>query len=424
VKEEFKALILAAGKGVRMKSGLPKVLFEANGLPLFWYPVRAAREAGAGEVLAVVGAGGELVQEAFAEENITWVAQKRRLGTGHAVICAREALSGFQGRLVVLCGDAPLVTAETIRLLLRRSAQTDAACTILTSLVEDPTGYGRIVRGEAGVKAIVEEKDAGDEEKAIREINSGTYCFKWPDLDAVLDALSNENAQGEYLLTDAVGLLLSSGRRVEAVQAVAPEEGLGVNTRAQLAAVSKVLRRRVAERLMEEGVTIVDPESAFIDPRAEIGVDTVVNPFVVIEGPVKIGAGCRIGPFTRIRGGSELAGGVALGNFVEVTRSTFGARSRARHLAFVGDAKVDADVNIAAGVITANSDGVKRYVTEIGDGASVGAGTVLVAPCAIEAGGATGSGAVLTRGKAVPPGETWVGVPARKPDKTTRGEDG
>lgn len=410
---DIKALVLAAGKGTRMKSERPKVLFEANGLPLVWYSVTAARKAAAGEVLVVVGTDGQ-VQKAFEGEELTWVVQERRLGTGHAVLSARDALGSFDGLLFVLCGDAPLVSAETLAALAARTAETAAAASVLTAVVNDPTGYGRIVRGQSGIAAIVEEKCANEAEKAIKEINSGTYCFRWRELDGVLDRLSDDNPQGEYLLTDAVALLMEDKKRVEAVPAETAEEALGVNTRAQLAAVSKALRMRTLDRLMADGVTIVDPDTAFIDPRAEIGVDTVINPFVVIEGAVKIGAGCAIGPFTRIRGASAVADGVQLGNFVEVARSTFGRGSRARHLAFVGDGKIGEEANIAAGVATANSDGKAWYTTEIGDGASIGAGTVLVAPCSVAPGGATGAGAVLTRGKRVGEGETWVGVPAKK----------
>ncbi|MCD6405546.1 MAG: NTP transferase domain-containing protein [Planctomycetes bacterium] len=409
-----KALILAAGKGVRMNSERPKVLLEVNGLPLLWYPVCAAKAAGAEEVLVVVGAGREEVQEAFTDDGLTFVIQQEQRGTGHAVISAREALSGFDGYVLVLCGDSPFIESDTLERLVSHTERTGAACTILTSILDDPAGYGRIVRGEMGVREIVEEKCADEAQKAIREINSGTYCFRWRDLDGVLDGLRDENPQGEYLLTDAIGLLIARGSRVEAVVSGDPQEGLGVNTRAQQADASKILRRKVLDRLMAEGVTVVDPVSAFIDPRAEIGPDTVINPFVVIEGPVKIGARCRIGPFTRIRGATRLGEGVHLGNFVEVTRSAVSEGSRALHLAFVGDATVGGDVNIAAGVITANFDGNAHRVTEIGDGASVGAGTVLVAPCRVAAGGRTGAGAVLTRGKTVPSGEIWVGVPAKE----------
>ncbi len=422
--DKLKAVILAAGKGVRMKSDMPKVLFEANGMPLLWYPMRAAAEAGADEIIVVVGAGREHVEEAFGKERVTWALQESQRGTGHAVMCARGALEGFQGCVVVLCGDAPLVRPETIKHLHSRLLETGASCTVLTSNVTDPTGYGRIVRGDSGVSAIVEEKDASDSEKAIREINSGAYCFRWADLDGVLDDLSDQNAQGEYLLTDALALLLEAGRRVEAVVCKDAEEALGVNTRAGLAEVSKVLRERVCRRLMDDGVTIVDPDSAFIDPRAEIGTDTVINPFVVIEGPVRIGMRCRIGPFTHIRGASELGDGVSVGNFVELVRTTLGAGSRARHLSYVGDAKVAGEVNIAAGAITANSDGKMRYLTEIGEGAMVGAGTVLVAPCRVERGAVTGAGAVLTKGKSVPAGSVWVGVPARPLEKGARKSDG
>lgn len=420
---DLKALILAAGKGVRMKSQRPKVLLEANGLPLLWYVVEAARGAGAGEVVAVVGAGREMVREAFREGGLSWVHQARQLGTGHAVMCARDELAGFEGHLLVLCGDAPLVRAETLGRLFEAAKTREASCVVLTSIVDDPTGYGRIVRGDDGIRAIIEEKAADEATRKIVEINSGTYCFRWRDLDAVLDSLSDENAQGEFLLTDAVALLIEGGKRVAALVSDEASEGLGVNTRAQLAVVSKALRLRVSEKWMAEGVTIVDPDSAFIDPRAEIGPDTVINPFVVIEGPVKVGAGCRIGPFTHIRGETELGPGVCLGNFVEVVRSKMGPKARALHLAYVGDATVGEDANLAAGVITANSDGKTRLVTEIGDGASIGAGTILVAPTIVESEGATGAGAVVAGNKVVPRGETWVGVPAAKLEKSGK-DDG
>lgn len=397
-----------------MKSDRPKVLLEANGLPLLWYSVRAAREAGAGEVVVVVGAGREEVEAAFEGDGLTWALQEEQRGTGHAVRCAREALSGFDGELLVLCGDSPLVRASTLGALVERTRESGAGATILTSIVDEPAGYGRIVRGGRGVERIVEERDADSGTKAIKEINSGTYCFKWPELDAVLDELSDDNAQGELLLTDCVALLIARGARVEALASDDASEGLGVNSREQLAAVSKALRNRVARRWMDEGVTIVDPDTAFIDERAEIGRDTTINPFVVIEGPVKIGAGCRIGPFTHIRGETELAEGVHLGNFVEVKKSTLGDKSRARHLAFIGDAIVGSDVNLAAGVITANSDGRTVHVTKIGDGASIAAGTVLVAPTEVSAQGATGAGAVVLKNANVQAGEIWAGVPARK----------
>jgi bifunctional UDP-N-acetylglucosamine pyrophosphorylase/glucosamine-1-phosphate N-acetyltransferase len=414
---EARALVLAAGMGTRMKSDRPKVLFEAGGLPLLWYPLQAAREAGATGTVVVVGAGRELVQGEFADAGLDWAVQSEQRGTGHAVMCAREALAGFDGFVLVLCGDSPLVRAETLRQLIDEAESTGASCVMLTSIVEEPTGYGRIVRGAAGVQRIVEEKCATPEEKKICEVNSGTYCFRWGDLAEVLDRLSDDNAQGEYLLTDAIALLADDSKRLGAVVSKDADEGLGVNTRGQLAAAAKKLRLRVCERLMAEGVTIVDPDTAFIDPRAEIGVDTVINPFVVISGAVKIGGGCRIGPFTHVRGDSRLADGVSLGNFVEVTRSTIGKESRARHLAYVGDATVGDDVNIAAGVITANSDGKTSHATEIGDGASIGAGTVLIAPCRVDDGGATGSGAIVTRNAKVPSGEVWVGVPARALDR-------
>jgi len=414
---KLKALILAAGKGVRMRSERPKVLFQANGLPLLHYPIEAARRAGCDQLLVIVGAGRQEVTDAFRAQGLTFIVQEPQLGTGHAAKCARPALEGFDGYVFVLCGDAPLVRGETLHRLYEHTLESGAVCTVLTCLLDDPSGYGRIIRGAAGVERIVEEKDADDAQKAVREINSGTYCFRWADLDAVLDRITPVNRQGEYYLTDAVELFIAVGKRVEALTSPMSDEALGVNSRSQLALVSRALRMRILEHWMSEGVTIVDPATTFIDARAEIGVDTVINPFVVIEGPVRIGSECRIGPFTHIRGETSLADSAVIGNFVEVKESKIGARSRAKHLTFLGDAVVGDDANLAAGVITANSDGKKTYVTRIGDGANVGAGTILVAPTAMARGAATGAGAVVTKNKTVPSGETWAGVPAAKLDR-------
>jgi bifunctional UDP-N-acetylglucosamine pyrophosphorylase/glucosamine-1-phosphate N-acetyltransferase len=411
---QLKAIVLAAGKGVRMKSDRPKVLFEANGLPLLYYPLGAARAAGADRLLVIVGAGRETVEEKFRAPDVTFVVQDKQLGTGHAVKCARAALEGYDGYVFVLCGDAPLIRPETLRRLHETTIGQGAVCSVLTCEFENPTGYGRIIRAASGVERIIEEKDADDAQRAVREVNSGTYCFRWPDLDAVLDRITPVNKQGEYYLTDAVEILISDGKRVEAVLSDTPEEALGVNSRAQLAEVSRALRMRVIAHLMVNGVTVIDPATAYIDCRAQIGPETVIKPFVVIDGAVTIGANCTIGPFTHIRGESQIGDEVALGSFVEVTRSKVGRKARAKHLAFVGDARVGEDANIAAGVITANTDGKKFYVTEIGDGAYVGAGTIIVAPGKVASGGSTGAGAVVTAKSTVPAGETWVGVPARK----------
>jgi len=417
---QLRAIVLAAGKGVRMKSERPKVLFEANGLPLLYYPLEAARSAGAETLIVVVGAGRQAIEERFRAPDVNFVVQEPQLGTGHAVKCARPALQDFDGYVVVLCGDAPLVRGQTLHRLYEHTLESGAVCTILTCLLDNPAGLGRIIRHASGVERIVEEKDADDVQKAVKEINSGTFCFRWADLDAVLDRITPVNRQGEYYLTDAVELLIADGKRVEALVSEFPEEGLAVNSRAQLAVVSRALRMRVIEHWMSEGVTIVDPSSTFIDARAEIGPETTIKPFVVIDGPVTIGSQCVIGPFTHVRGECRLGSEVSLGSFVEVTRSALGSKSRARHLAFVADARVGDDVNIAAGAITANSDGKKVYVTEIGDGAYIGAGTIIVAPGKVAAGGATGAGAVVTKKASVPAGETWVGVPARKLDKGGR----
>lgn len=423
------SIVLAAGQSRRMKSDVPKVLHQALGQPLLGYAVQAARAAGATRVVAVVRPEHEAaVAEALrpivsgasgaATGLLTLAHQAEAKGTAHAVLCGRAALDAsgskvFEGTLLVLLGDAPCVSPTALQALLREHAERKAALSVLTGDAPQPKGYGRIVRGEGGdLAAIVEEKDASDEVRRITEINSGVMAFELPFMWSILEKITPSPKTGELYLTDAIELTRKAGKKTHAVKAAAVEDVLGVNDRAQLAQVTAILRRRINAAHMANGVTIVDPETTFIDARAELEQDVTIEPFTVIEGPCKLARGARVGPFARLRA-STLASRAVIGNFVEVVRSEVGAGARALHLAYLGDARVGADANVGAGAITANFDGVAKHETTIEAGASIGSGTVLVAPARVAAGARTGAGAIVTRGVTVPAGETWVGVPAR-----------
>lgn len=409
------SIVLAAGQSRRMKSDVPKVLHQALGQTLLGYAVQAARAAGATRIVAVV----RPEHEAAAADALrplglmAFAHQTEAKGTAHAVLSGRAALGAFEGTLLVLLGDAPCVSPTALQALLREHAERRAALSVLTGDAPQPKGYGRIVRGPDGdLAAIVEEKDASDEVRKLTEINSGVMAFELPFMWSILEKITPSPKTGELYLTDAIELTRAAGKKTHAVKAAAVEDVLGVNDRAQLAQVTAILRRRINAAHMANGVTIVDPESTFIDARAELEQDVTIEPFTVIEGPCTLARGSRVGPFARLRA-STLASKAVVGNFVEVVRSELGAGARALHLAYLGDARVGADANVGAGAITANFDGVAKHETAIEAGASIGSGTVLVAPARVAAGGRTGAGAVVTRGVTVPAGETWVGVPAR-----------
>lgn len=417
-------MILAAGQSRRMKSDVPKVLHQALGQPLLGYAVQAARSAGATRVVAVV----RPEHEAAAADAlrplgpVTFAHQTEAKGTAHAVLSGKAALASFEGTLLVLLGDAPCVSPAALQTLLREHEERKAALSVLTGDAPQPKGYGRIVRGpddrrsassaSDDLAAIVEEKDATDEQRKITEINSGVMAFELPFMWSILEKITPSPRTGELYLTDAIELTRAAGKKTHAVKAAAVEDVLGVNDRAQLAQVTAILRRRINAAHMANGVTIVDPESTFIDARAELEQDVTVEPFTVIEGPCKLARGARVGPFARLRA-SALAPRAVVGNFVEVVRTEVGEASRALHLTYLGDARVGRDVNVGAGCVTANFDGRAKHETVIEDGASLGSGTLLVAPTRVAAGGVTGAGAVVTANQTVR-GRPWVGVPARE----------
>ncbi|MCR4337222.1 MAG: NTP transferase domain-containing protein, partial [Candidatus Omnitrophica bacterium] len=378
--KDLRTIILAAGKGTRMKSETPKVLHKISGRPLIDYVLEVAKAVGSLKICVVLGHQAEQVREHLGPA-VSTVIQKKLLGTADAVKCAKEFCREYRGDVLILCGDTPLLRKESIRDLLQRHRRQKAACTFLTAVVEDSQGYGRVIRdGEKKVLAIREEGDATFDEKKIREINVGVYCFQSELLFKAVQEIGLNPTKKEFYLTDIIALFVQQGLMIETTQTDTPQEGLGVNTREGLAIVGSFMRENVLKNLMEQGVTIIDPLTTFIDHTVKIGTDTIIKPFTVIEENVKIGKKCLIGPFAHLRPETRIADGVEIGNFAEVSRSSVGEGSIMKHFSFLGDATVGKKVNIGAGVVTANFDGEKKHRTSIGDEAFIGSDSILVAP--------------------------------------------
>ena len=438
--QEMVAVILAAGKGTRMKSALPKVLHAVGGRPMLRHVMTAAEQAGAKRTIVVVGFGGDQVQAKIGAA-AEYVLQAEQLGTGHAMMQVQPVLAGFSGTILLLCGDTPLLTDKTLLALVAAHQQSGAAATVLTAMPADATGYGRILRNESGqVLGIVEQKDATPEQKKIGEINTGIYCFEAAPLFAALAGLTCNNAQREYYLTDVLAILAQAGQQVGAVEVSDFQETLGINSRLQLAEAEAILRRRKLVELMDSGVTVMDPASTFVDATVSVGEDTVLYPFTWLEGETTIGRDCRIGPNSRIadsqlgdavtlhfsyaheckiaegvtvgpyvhlRPDTQLAAGVKVGNFVDIKNSLVGQGSKVPHLSYIGDTDIGSGVNIGSGTITVNYDGKKKHRTHIGDDAFIGCNTNLVAPVSVGAGAYIAAGSTIT--KDVPDGALGVG---------------
>ena len=432
-------VILAAGKGTRMKSALPKVLHKAGGKAMLQHVIDAAHAAGAKRNIVVVGFGGEIVQEAVGTQAEV-VVQQEQLGTGHAVLQTAPLLAKEHGTVMVLCGDTPLLTGGLLKKLYDAHKEAGAKATVLTAIMPDATGYGRIIRTATGtVEKIVEHKDATDAERRVNEVNSGIYCFEKDALFAALAQVTCDNAQGEYYLPDVLGILRQKGEKIWAVAADDYESTLGINSRVQLAGAEKILRRRKNIELMENGVTIMDPDSTFIDADVTVGRDTVIYPFTWLEGETHIGENCTLGPSSRfsdtvmgngvtaqfvyaheceiadgvtmgpyvhIRPNTKLSPKVKIGNFVEVKNSNIGDGTKLPHLSYIGDCDMGAGVNMGCGTITVNYDGKKKYRTVIGDKAFVGCNSNLVAPVTIGDGAYIAAGSTIT--KEVPPSDLAV----------------
>jgi bifunctional UDP-N-acetylglucosamine pyrophosphorylase/glucosamine-1-phosphate N-acetyltransferase len=424
-------VVLAAGLGTRMRSRLSKALHPLAGKPLILHVLDAVMQIGPGKIIVVLGHQAERVQEAMSGYAVEVVHQAEQLGTGHAVRQAAANIEAADGPVVVLCADTPLLTAGTLISLIEAHSRARAGVTVMTARVEDPTGYGRVVRGRSGVQRIVEEKDATAAQKKICEVNTGIYCFEKRFLLTALGGIKNKNAQGEYYLPDTIGLARKKNLKVGAVPCEDPDEAMGINSRFDLSQAEMVLQARTNLRWMLEGVTLHDPASVFIGADVVIGRDTLVYPNVRLEGKTTVGEGCvlypgsritdstlgsgvtikdscvieeskiadtaSVGPFAHLRPGTVLGAGSRIGNFVEVKKSVIGEGSKANHLSYLGDAIIGTDVNIGAGVITCNYDGFKKHQTVIEDGVFVGSDAQLVAPVRIGKDALVAAGATITR---------------------------
>ncbi|MYL31933.1 bifunctional UDP-N-acetylglucosamine diphosphorylase/glucosamine-1-phosphate N-acetyltransferase GlmU [Halobacillus halophilus] len=424
------AVVLAAGQGTRMKSKLYKVLHPVGGKPMVQHVVDQLNTLDLSELITVVGFGAEKVQEQLGSDS-HYVVQKEQLGTGHAVQQADDILADKEGTTVVVCGDTPLLTAETLQKLLDHHEAQHAKATILTAHAEEPHGYGRVIRGGNGqVERIVEQKDASEEEQAIQEINTGTYCFDNALLFDALKNVSNDNVQGEYYLPDVVEILKDRGETISAYQTPEFSESLGVNDRVALAKAEKLMKARINEKHMRNGVSLIDPDQTYIGPDVTIGQDVTIYPGTVIEGTTtiendavvgphttisncyigsettikqsaasdsRIGNRVQIGPFAHIRPQSELGNDVKVGNFVEVKKASFGDGSKASHLSYIGDAEVGSGVNIGCGTITVNYDGQNKHLTTIEDDAFIGCNSNLIAPVTVGQGAYVAAGSTINK---------------------------
>jgi bifunctional UDP-N-acetylglucosamine pyrophosphorylase / glucosamine-1-phosphate N-acetyltransferase len=423
------AIVMAAGKGTRMKSKYPKVLHQISGKPLVAHVVQSLKEAYIDDVTVVIGHGRELVEEALGSE-VKYAYQFEQLGTGHAVLQAKGQVDKTKIVLVV-SGDTPLLSPETLTALVDRHRKTGANVTVLTAVPDSATGYGRIVRNESGlIREIVEEKDATPDIKEIKEINTGTYCFSGEFLFQALQNIKPNNAQNEYYLTDVISLSVEAGLPVAAEVCEDPRELQGINSREQLAEAAQVMNQKIAERLMAEGVTILDPRTTFIERDVRVGRDSVILPFTFLQGQTTIGEDCTvgpnsrvfasklangviieqsvvkeaeigefcsIGPFAYLRPGTILGSKVKVGDFVEIKKSFIEEGSKIPHLSYVGDAHIGKNVNVGAGTITCNYDGKRKFTTEIEDNAFIGSNTNLVAPVKVGSGAMVAAGSTITK---------------------------
>ena len=430
-------IILAAGLGKRMKSGLAKVLHPVSGRPMFLYPVSVAESLSSDKIVVVVGHQADRVKEVLAGKDVEIALQVRQDGTADAVKTGMDSLKDYKGTVLILCGDVPLITPDTVRGLLAMHEKEDASLTVLTTEVDDPSGYGRIVRSPDGsIARIVEDRDADEDIKQIREVNTGIYAFDSALLSSVIYEIRSENSQKEFYLTDSIEVGLRKGLKVSAYKTNDSQEVMGINSRIELARADGIMRRRINNRHMLNGITFINPDNVYIDTDVSIGQDVTIYPGTVIQGSTAIGDGSiiysnnrivnsrigsgvilkdscviedsvvgdssQVGPFAHLRPGCTLEKNVRVGNYVELKKSVMGDGSKANHLTYLGDAEIGSGVNIGAGTITCNYDGQNKYKTIIGDRVFIGSDVQLIAPVKIGEGAFVAAGSTVT--KDVPPG--------------------
>ena len=411
MKNEIAVIILAAGKSTRMKSEMPKVLHKLCGRPMLGYVLDLVASLKPRQVVAVLGYKQELVRKII-PKGVKIVIQKKLVGTADAVKVGLSVLKGFQGTVLVLYGDNPLLKKDTLKKLLDYHTENNVDATLLTAQLNKPSGYGRIIRDKYfSICRIVEEKDADEVQKDIKEINTGIIAFRKKSLANNLKYIRPNNRKKEYYLTDLISILAQKDYLVDGLKAEDVQEALGINTRAELAKANSIMQKRINELFMLDGVTIIDPKSTFINFGTKIGQDTVIYPFTVIESDVKIGKRCLVGPFAHLREAVQLADDVTAGNFIEMVRAKIGTKTFIKHFSYIGDSSVGSCVNIGAGTVTANFDGLKKNYTFIKDKVSIGSDTIIVAPVKIGRSAITGAGAVVT--KNIPDNAIVAGIPAR-----------
>ena len=423
------AIILAAGQGTRIKSKLPKVLHKACGKEMVNHVIDTMRAAELEEVNVIIGKGAELVKERTSSRKVSYSLQEEQLGTGHAVICTKDFLKGKSGVVAIFTGDAPLIKEDTVRNLINMHINEKNYATLLTSVIDNPTGYGRIIRGNESVDRIVEHKDCSENELKVSEINAGMYCFDIESLLESLDKLSNDNVQGEYYLTDVIGILKSEGKKIGAM-ITNFEETIGVNSRAELSIVENILRKRINRKHLDNGVTLIDENSTYIGLDVEIGQDTIIYPNVILDGNTKIGEDCilyqnsrinnsvigdrttiessvitqstvgddtAVGPFAYIRPDSNIGNHVKIGDFVEIKKSSIGNNTKVSHLTYIGDAQVGESCNFGCGTVVVNYDGVNKNKTIVGDNAFIGCNSNLVSPVEVADNSYIAAGSTITK---------------------------
>lgn len=425
-------IILAAGKGTRMKSDLVKVLHPIAGIPMLAYPIRAVKETGCSTIIVIIGHQKDKVEKAFKDENIKFAYQEKQLGSGHAVTVAKDLIGNFESDVLILCGDVPLINAKILKQFVQLHRDNQATMSVLSVVLDNPFGYGRIIRDESGnCLGIVEERDATDNQKEIKEINTGLYCCKAAFLFDALKKTRIDNMQGEYYLPDIVSIGVKEGKKVQAVETDHFQEVIGINDRIGLAEAEKIMRQRILYDHMREGVTVVDPDSTYIDEGVIIGKESIIYPNTIIKGRSTIGKGCiieincsiinsvignnvhikpscvidgsrvedrvRIGPFAHLRPQTIIEEEVVVGNFIEIKKSHISKGSKACHVTYLGDARIGKGVNIGAGTITCNYDGRKKHPTVIEDDVFVGSNTSLVAPVIIGKKAVIGAGSTITK---------------------------